>query len=116
MNGVFKMESESPSEVIPQQRKLAKPLHIQQIENALDMRPFMRYARDILSRPLSESDENEVVEDESALGDPEEDRISDRSKKTMAINSVHHPQGSSKCRKTRKKSPEIKLGTKEGNL
>lgn len=29
---------------------MAKPLHIQRIENALDLRPFMKYAESILSK------------------------------------------------------------------
>ncbi|XP_059621349.1 chromatin-remodeling ATPase INO80 [Phlebotomus argentipes] len=39
---------------------LAKPLHLQRLEAALDMGPFMAYAQDFLSRPLTSSDESEV--------------------------------------------------------
>ncbi|GAB0098739.1 Chromatin-remodeling ATPase INO80 [Sergentomyia squamirostris] len=39
---------------------LAKPLHIQRLEAALDMGPFLAYAQDFLSQPLTSSDESEV--------------------------------------------------------
>uniref|UniRef100_A0A1B0CSZ6 Chromatin-remodeling ATPase INO80 n=1 Tax=Lutzomyia longipalpis TaxID=7200 RepID=A0A1B0CSZ6_LUTLO len=39
---------------------LAKPLHIQRLEAALDMGPLMAYAREVLSRPLTSSDESDV--------------------------------------------------------
>lgn len=40
-------------------RKLAEPLHIQRLESALDMRPFMTYAQAMLSRPLTSSDDSD---------------------------------------------------------
>uniref|UniRef100_A0A1B0DNK0 Chromatin-remodeling ATPase INO80 n=1 Tax=Phlebotomus papatasi TaxID=29031 RepID=A0A1B0DNK0_PHLPP len=39
---------------------LAKPLHIQRLEAALDMGPFMAYAQDFLSQPLSSSDDSDI--------------------------------------------------------
>lgn len=42
---------------------LAKPLHIQRLEAALDMGPFMAYAQDFLSQPLSSSDDSDIEEE-----------------------------------------------------
>ncbi|XP_053689861.1 chromatin-remodeling ATPase INO80 [Sabethes cyaneus] len=40
-------------------KKMAKPLHIQRIEAALDMRPFLAYAEKVLSEPLTSSDDED---------------------------------------------------------
>lgn len=39
--------------------KSAEPLHIQRLEACLDIGPFMKYAQDILSRPLTSSDDSD---------------------------------------------------------
>lgn len=46
------------------QQEMAEPLHIQRLEAALDMRPFMSYVRETLAKPLSES-ESEQEKDEN---------------------------------------------------
>lgn len=38
---------------------LAKPLNIQRLEASLDIKPFISYAEDILSRPLSSSEDSD---------------------------------------------------------
>lgn len=38
---------------------LAKPLSIQRLEASLDIKPFIAYAEDILSRPLSSSEDSD---------------------------------------------------------
>jgi hypothetical protein len=34
--------------------QLAKPLHIQRLEKSLDMKPFMIFAQNVLSQPLTD--------------------------------------------------------------
>jgi len=51
----------------PRPRHMAEPLHIQRLEAALNMRPFMDMAKKALRKPLSsneESDEEQVVKKE----------------------------------------------------
>ncbi|XP_055594739.1 chromatin-remodeling ATPase INO80 [Uranotaenia lowii] len=52
-------------------RKMAKPLHIQRLEAALDMRPFMAYAREMLSKPLtsSEDEDDDIDSDDDSCSD-----------------------------------------------
>nr|CAD7431166.1 unnamed protein product [Timema monikensis] len=55
-------------------REMAKPLHIQQLENALDVRPFLAYVEQIVNTPItdessSDSDfESRLNEDELVKG------------------------------------------------
>lgn len=71
MNGVIEQEN-----VTLPAMQMAEPLHIQRLEAALDMRPFMQQAREILSRPLTSPEESEAddspgeesYDDESAMG------------------------------------------------
>lgn len=107
MNGIYDLNSAACGApgFISQQRKVAKPLHLQQLENALDMRPFMRYARDILSRPLSESEDNDGADEENNFMVGGEDQESD----AADSNPGHRP-----AKKTRRKPSKAKLGTKEG--
>uniref|UniRef100_A0A1I8N1Y1 Chromatin-remodeling ATPase INO80 n=1 Tax=Musca domestica TaxID=7370 RepID=A0A1I8N1Y1_MUSDO len=71
MNGVIEQEN-----VALPAMQMAEPLHIQRLEAALDMRPFMQQAREILSRPLTSPEESEAddspgeesYDDESAMG------------------------------------------------
>ncbi|CAG2057841.1 unnamed protein product [Timema podura] len=55
-------------------REMAKPLHIQQLENALDVRPFLAYVEHIINTPItdessSDSDfESRLNEDELVKG------------------------------------------------
>lgn len=39
--------------------KMAKPLYIQRIEASLNLDPFMSYAQDILSQPLTSSEDSD---------------------------------------------------------
>uniref|UniRef100_W8APB8 Chromatin-remodeling ATPase INO80 n=1 Tax=Ceratitis capitata TaxID=7213 RepID=W8APB8_CERCA len=48
------------------QRTIAEPLHIQRLEAALNMKPFMEYARQILSKPLSSGDDSIATEEDEA--------------------------------------------------
>ncbi|XP_030374870.1 chromatin-remodeling ATPase INO80 [Scaptodrosophila lebanonensis] len=43
-------------------RQMAAPLHIQRLEAALNMRPFMAMAREVLKQPLSSAEEEEEPE------------------------------------------------------
>lgn len=43
-----------------QGQQLAKPLNLQRLEASLDIHPFLTYAQDILSRPLSSSEDSDV--------------------------------------------------------
>ncbi|XP_058985395.1 chromatin-remodeling ATPase INO80-like, partial [Musca domestica] len=71
MNGVIEQEN-----VALPAMQMAEPLHKQRLEAALDMRPFMQQAREILSRPLTSPEESEAddspgeesYDDESAMG------------------------------------------------
>ncbi|TMW54018.1 hypothetical protein DOY81_000886 [Sarcophaga bullata] len=61
MNGVIEQPPQpqnGASSSAPMQ--MAEPLHLQRLEAALDMRPFMHYARDILSHPLTSPEDTEV--------------------------------------------------------
>uniref|UniRef100_A0A0A1XBH9 Chromatin-remodeling ATPase INO80 n=1 Tax=Zeugodacus cucurbitae TaxID=28588 RepID=A0A0A1XBH9_ZEUCU len=50
------------------QQRIAEPLHIQRLEAALNMRPFMEYARKVLSQPLSSGDDSNATEDDEPQG------------------------------------------------
>ncbi|XP_054726718.1 chromatin-remodeling ATPase INO80 isoform X1 [Anastrepha obliqua] len=85
--------------VTPQatQVRIAEPLHIQRLEAALNMRPFMEYARHVLSQPLSSGDEsNATEENEVKVGgvtdnsDNEED--SGRKKRTRLLGTKEERQ------------------------
>lgn len=49
-------------------QKLAEPLHIQRLEACLDLGPFMKYAQEILSRPLTSSDDSDSDVNPEMLG------------------------------------------------
>lgn len=44
-------------------QQFAKPLNIQRLEASLDLHPFLTYAQDILSRPLSSSEDSDIEVD-----------------------------------------------------
>lgn len=46
----------------------AEPLHIQRLEACLDLGPFMKYAQEILSRPLTSSDDSDSDVNPEILG------------------------------------------------
>ncbi|XP_017475619.1 PREDICTED: putative DNA helicase Ino80 [Rhagoletis zephyria] len=48
--------------------RIAEPLRIQRLEAALNMRPFMEYARHVLSQPLSSGDDSNASEEEAKVG------------------------------------------------
>lgn len=48
-------------------QQLAKPLGIQRLEASLDLHPFLAYAQDILSRPLSSSEDSDIDDDSEVL-------------------------------------------------
>lgn len=52
MPGIMNMSSQHG-------QKLAPPLNLQRLEASLDIRPFLSYAQDILSRPLSSSEDSD---------------------------------------------------------
>lgn len=66
---------------------IAEPLHLQRLEAALDMGPFMSYARHQLSQPLSsDEDSNAESEQNSQLdksSDPEEYAAGRRRRKRL---------------------------------
>lgn len=49
-------------------QKSAEPLHIQRLEACLDIGPFMKYAQEILSRPLTSSDDSDSDVNPDMLG------------------------------------------------
>lgn len=49
-------------------QKSAEPLHIQRLEACLDLGPFMKYAQEILSRPLTSSDDSDSDVNPDMLG------------------------------------------------
>ncbi len=49
-------------------QKSAEPLHIQRLEACLDLGPFMKYAQEILSRPLTSSDDSDSDVNPEILG------------------------------------------------
>ncbi|XP_061386788.1 chromatin-remodeling ATPase INO80 [Musca vetustissima] len=71
MNGIIEQQNAALPAV-----QMAEPLHIQRLEAALDMRPFMQQAREVLSRPITSPEESEAddtpgeesYDDESAAG------------------------------------------------
>ncbi|XP_075145715.1 chromatin-remodeling ATPase INO80 [Haematobia irritans] len=56
MNGIVEQHNGVPG---PSNR-MAEPLPIQRLEAALDMRPFMQHAREVLSKPLTSPEETEA--------------------------------------------------------
>ncbi|XP_011206736.2 chromatin-remodeling ATPase INO80 [Bactrocera dorsalis] len=50
------------------QRRIAEPLHIQRLEAALNMRPFMEHAKKVLSQPLSSGDDSNATEEDEHQG------------------------------------------------
>ncbi|CAL1526196.1 unnamed protein product [Lymnaea stagnalis] len=48
-------------------RQLAKPLHIQQLEAALNLEPFMKYVESVLSQNTDSLDESELSESEADI-------------------------------------------------
>lgn len=50
------------------QKSAAEPLHIQRLEASLDIGPFMKYAQEILSRPLTSSDDSDSDVNTEILG------------------------------------------------
>ncbi|KAH9509093.1 putative DNA helicase ino80 [Bulinus truncatus] len=57
--------SESPAIEHNYGRQLAKPLHIQQLEAALNLEPFMKYVESILSENNESVDESDLSENEA---------------------------------------------------
>ncbi|XP_058835212.1 chromatin-remodeling ATPase INO80 isoform X2 [Topomyia yanbarensis] len=47
--------------------QMANPLHIQRFEAALDMAPFLSYAKKMLSKPLTSSDDGDTSEDSDSV-------------------------------------------------
>ncbi|XP_037942615.1 chromatin-remodeling ATPase INO80-like [Teleopsis dalmanni] len=58
---------------------MAKPLHLQRLERALDMKPFMKYAREILAKPLSSEDDS-AEDSTEACSDNESENGTNRKK------------------------------------
>lgn len=90
MNGIIEQQNGAGSS-----QQMAEPLHLQRLEAALDMRPFMSYAREVMSKPLTSPDETEA---DDSQGDESEDE------------GVEKLPGEIKKKKTKK------LGTKQGEL
>lgn len=88
MNGIIEQQQNGAGS----SRQMAEPLHLQRLEAALDMRPFMNYARNVLAMPLTSPDETEA---EDSLGEDSDDGIDKM-------------PGEAKKKKTKK------LGTKQG--
>ncbi|XP_065355033.1 chromatin-remodeling ATPase INO80 [Calliphora vicina] len=65
MNGIIEQQNGAGSS-----QQMAEPLHLQRLEAALDMRPFMSYAREVMSKPLTSPDETEA---EDSQGDESDD-------------------------------------------
>lgn len=55
------------------EQQMAKPLHIQRLEAALDMRPFMLYAKKMLSKSLTSSEDED---DDDSSDDSDSDSSS----------------------------------------
>uniref|UniRef100_A0A1A9X1K8 Chromatin-remodeling ATPase INO80 n=1 Tax=Glossina brevipalpis TaxID=37001 RepID=A0A1A9X1K8_9MUSC len=68
---------------------MAVPLHLQALEQSLDMRPFMAYARGIMGRPLSTDEEDELENDSDAENsddeyvEPKFKKINDKKKRKL---------------------------------
>ncbi|XP_059218024.1 LOW QUALITY PROTEIN: chromatin-remodeling ATPase INO80 [Stomoxys calcitrans] len=61
--------------------RMAEPLHIQRLEAALDMRPFMQHARDVMSRPLTSPEETEVDDSQAEESYDDESGVATGTKK-----------------------------------
>ncbi|XP_037892218.1 chromatin-remodeling ATPase INO80 [Glossina fuscipes] len=94
MNGVVSEGVAEQSDSQPSHSVMAEPLHIQRLEQVLDMRPFMVYAREIMGRPLSSDEEEEL---ESVAEDSDDEYVEPKFKKIS----------------NKKKKKLTKLGTKE---
>lgn len=90
--GIAEQSDSQPSHSV-----MAEPLHIQRLEQVLDMRPFMVYAREIMGRPLSSDEEDEL---ESVVEDSDDEYVEPKFKKIS----------------NKKKKKLTKLGTKEGKF
>lgn len=69
------MEAKSVPAPQPRPRAMAEPLHIQRLEAALNMRPFMNMAKRSLRKPLSsdeETDDEHVVKREQDVQDSDD--------------------------------------------
>ena len=55
------------------EQQMAKPLHIQRLEAALDMRPFLSYAKKMLSKSLTSSEDED---DDDSSDDSDSDSSS----------------------------------------
>lgn len=64
MNGIV-VDQEQQVPPSGPSNQMAQPLHIQRLEAALDMRPFMQQAREVLSRPLTSPEETEVEDSQA---------------------------------------------------
>lgn len=53
---------------------MAKPLHVRKIQSALDMRPFMAYAKKMMAKPLTSSDDED--DDDGSEDDSDSDSSS----------------------------------------
>lgn len=67
MNGIIEQQNGAGSS-----HQMAEPLHLQRLEAALDMRPFMSYAREVMSKPLTSPEE---TEGEDSPGDDTDDEV-----------------------------------------
>ncbi|XP_017060734.1 chromatin-remodeling ATPase INO80 [Drosophila ficusphila] len=87
--------------VAPQQRPrlMAEPLHIQRLEAALNMRPFMDMAKRVLRKPLSSNDES----DEEHVVKREQEPLDSDDSSTVGV---------VKMRKSKKRKHRL-LGSKE---
>lgn len=50
-----------------QGNRLAKPLNIQRLEASLDLQPFLTYAQELISRPLSSSEDSDIEDDSEVI-------------------------------------------------
>lgn len=76
MNGIIEQPAEAGSS-----QQMAQPLHLQRLEAALDMRPFMNYAREVMSKPLTSPEDTEVDESQGEESEDEEGRLPGQAKK-----------------------------------
>lgn len=93
MNGIIEPHANG----LDSSREMAEPLHIQRLEAALDMRPFMQYAKEVMSRPLTSPEDSEVDDDSNGDNSNDDEDIATGS-------------GVSKKKRVRK------LGTKQGEF
>uniref|UniRef100_A0A2C9KB78 Chromatin-remodeling ATPase INO80 n=2 Tax=Biomphalaria glabrata TaxID=6526 RepID=A0A2C9KB78_BIOGL len=65
MNTMTPLESPAPEHNYG--RQLAKPLHIQQLEAALNLEPFMKYVESMLSENIESVDESDLSDNEADI-------------------------------------------------